>query len=286
MGGFGVFPFGSNVFGSGPLVPVIPPVVPPTLFGRPTFLKSDLLSYIRARLNDPNGLLWSDANLTQYINQAETHVHEYINMYWVRFPLNIQNGVALYDMTQVVPTGYTVKHITRITYRGFKIDIVSQKELSLLSPVYRTQESRPRWATWQYDGFHQLRLYPVPNEDLPILDGGLEVFTDAHIRDECIVSCYLFPQESNTMFTMPDYFIRRLVKYYVYWKAYGAEGPGQNVEIATYFKNRWKQQITQVLKTNAKTYNSVSKQYADVASQRPWRKARPQLPPNFGRVVD
>ena len=245
-----------------------------------------MLDYIRARLNDPNAVLWTDDQLVQYINQAEIYAFDFINLYWVRYPINIVNGTALYDMTQVVPTGFRVKNITRITYRGFKVDILSQKEMSLLSPVYRTQFSRPRWATWQFDGFQKLRLYPVPNENLPALDTGLQVFTDTNILNECIISAYLYPDETNEDFSLPDYFITRLVKYYVYWKAYSVEGPGQNLEIATYFKNRHDQQIAMVIKANAMVYANKDRQLSDVAIQRPWRKHRPTLPPNFGSPVN
>lgn len=277
MGAFGAFPFATELFGSGP---------PPTIFAtRPIVAKVDLLAYIRVRLNDPNGLLWSDDLLLQLIGQAEVDYYNYINLYWIRFAIAITSGVGTYDLSVVVPSDFLVKHITRITYRGFKVDVISQKELTLMSPIYRDQQTRPRWATWQFDGFNILRLYPKPAEDLPILSIGTEIFNDINLLNECVISAYLFPTETNAQFTTPDYYVRRLTKYFVLWKAYAIEGPGQNTDIAKYFYGKYRKQIEMVLVANAKTYNNKERQYSDVAIQRPWKKHRPSLPPTFGTPV-
>src|SRR5258708_35884800 len=116
--------------------------------------KVSVLTYIRRYLNDKNGDIWTDNYLSQLINQAEEVISGDILCLWYRFSLNTQIGTGTYQM----PSGIT--KITRMTYRGFKMDMLSQKELTLLSPVYRTQQSRPRWASLQFEGFFTLRLYP------------------------------------------------------------------------------------------------------------------------------
>lgn len=248
---------------------------------RSQILRSSLLSYTRTYLNAPNtNQIWTDAQIQQWINQAEVWIFDAINTYWTRFALNIQNGVGVYQMPG------NIKGITRITYRGFKVDILTQKELALLSPVYRTQATRPRWASRQMDGTFALRLYPIPTENLPILDSGIDVFTDKNLLNECIVSAYMYAQETDAVFSLPDYFVFRAVKHFVRWKAYAAEGNAQDMDVAKYHKGKFENQVQLIQQANSRVYNNVNRQLADVAIQRPWKKFRPILPPNFGTPVD
>lgn len=237
--------------------------------------------YVRTYLNAPTtNQIWTDAYLQQLINQYEVDINERINTDWTRFAIPIVSGQGVYQMPG------NIKGITRITYRGFKVDILTQQELSLLSPVYRTQQTRPRWAARQMDGTYALRLYPVPAENLPILDTGTDVYTDKNLLNECIVSAYIYSQETDTNFSLPDYFVFRGLKHFVRWKAYAAEGVAQDLDVARYHKGKYEQQIAQIVLANTRVYNNKKRQLADVAIQRPWKKFRPILPPNFGTPVD
>lgn len=248
---------------------------------RTQITRSSLLPYVRTYLNAPAAnQIWTDVYLLQLINQAEVWIFDAVKTTWSRFALGIQLGVGTYQLDQ------DVQAITRITYRGFKVDILSQRELSLLSPVYRTQQTRPRWASWQFDGTNTLRLYPVPAENLPILDTGTDVFTDKNLLNECIISAYMVPDESDGVFSLPDYFITRAVKHFVRWKAYAAEGNAQDLDVAQYHKSKFESQVAMIVEANTKVYNNKARQLADVAIQRPWKKFRPILPPNFGTPVD
>lgn len=268
-----------------------------------TITKASLVGYLRNYLNDPNGVVWTDAVINQYINQAETYVGDTINTIWVRFYIPIQIGVGTYGLSQ------NIKHITRITYRGFKVDILTQKEVALLSPVYRTQQSRPRWATWQFDGMWTLRLYPIPNENLlpfsaasksssfnnfqfntvvfnqsPTVALG-DPYTDVSLLNTCIVSAYLFVQESSAVLSLPDYMSRKVIRYYVLWKCFAMEGQGQDDDVAKYYKNKFDRQVKKIIIYNTRVYASKQRQLADVAIQRPFKKHQPILPPNFGPIV-
>lgn len=240
-----------------------------------------LVNYVRTYLNAPTkDQIWTDAYLLQLINQCEVWIFDAINTFWTRFAIPIQTGIGVYQMPG------NIKGITRITYRGFKVDILTQKELALLSPVYRTQQTRPRWAARQFDGQLSLRLYPVPNENLPILDAGTDVFTDKNLLNECIISAYMYAQESDQTFSLPDYFAFRAVKHFVRWKAYAAEGNAQDMDVAQYHKQKFEAQIAMIIEANTRIFNNKSRQLADVAIQRPWKKFRPILPPQFGTPVD
>lgn len=248
---------------------------------RQQITRSSLISYVRTYLNAPNAnQIWTDTYLLQLINQCEVWIFDVINTYWTRFAIPIVLGQAVYQMPG------NIKLITRITYRGFKVDILTQKELSLLSPVYRTQQTRPRWASRQFDGQLSLRLYPVPAENLPILDSGTDVFTDKNLLNECIISAYMYAQETDATFSLPDYFVFRAVKHFVRWKAYAFEGNAQDMDVAQYHKQKFESQVSMIIAANTRIFNNKSRQLADVAIQRPWKKFRPILPPNFGTPVD
>lgn len=264
--------------------------------------KASTLTYIRRYLNDNNGDIWSDAYLNQLINQAEQEISGLLLVLWIRFSLETMTGVATYQM----PPG--ISRITRITYRGFKVDLLSQKELALLSPVYRTQQSRPRWASLQFEGFYTLRLYPYPAENLLIANipsggggglfgGGLfggilfggggsgSTTLDANINALTLVSTYYTVDEGGTSFSLPDYFVRRIVKLWVLIRAYACEGNGQNLEISSYYSKRYDKLLVEIKNQMEKVYATKERQFSDTAIQRPWRKHHPILPPNFGTRV-
>lgn len=270
-----------------------------------TILKSSLVAYLRKYLNDPAGAVWNDSTLSKYVSQGEVQIGDSYNTIWIRFYLPIQSGVGTYQLPQ------NVKHITRITYRGFKVDVLTQKELALLSPVYRTQQSRPRWASWQFDGMTTLRLFPVPNEDLlPFVSGTNrgalfnqfrfnqlrfnqrptttlgDVYSDTSITDTCIISAYLFVQEDPLILSLPDYAARRTIKNYVLWKCFAQEGDGQDPDVAQYYKKKFDIALAKIIAANTKVYANKQTQLSDVAIQRPWRKHWPVLPPTFGTPVE
>jgi len=184
------------------------------------------------------------------------------------------------------------------------MDLLTQRELALLSPVYRTQQSRPRWGSIQFEGLFTLRLYPYPAESLlqssltgssglfggslfgSTLFGGSTFNLDENIANLCIVSGFFSVDENSSMFQLPDYFVRRLVKLWVLAKAYACEGNGQNLDISIYYEKRYSKLLAETKVIMSRIYNAVERQYSDIAVQRPWKKAHPVLPPNFGTRVD
>jgi hypothetical protein len=244
-------------------------------------LKSSLIAYIRNYLNDVNGKLWNDDKIQYYINQAEIDLTQDINIIWQRFSINILANVGLYTLPS------NLKSITRLTWMGYKVYLVSQEELALLSPTYRTQEgSQPRWATLQFEGYFNLRLYPAPSLNLPIISNSVTIYDDTNILNEFVVSAYMYAEEFVPYIEVPDYFHRRSIRYNVMWKCYSMEGNGQNLVLADYFKKKYYVQMALNQKYMGQMSAMTQKQYSDCAIQRPYRRAHPILPPNFGTVVE
>jgi len=169
---------------------------------------------------------------------------------------------------------------------GYAVDMLSQNEISLLSPTYMTQFSQPRWATLQFEGYHLLRLYPGPPLSLPILSDQNSIYTDVNILNEFVVSAYMYSEEYVPFCEIPDYFCRKTLRYYVMWKCYSQEGLGQNLKLATYYKSKYDAQIASNQDVIGMLNAGKKRQYTDIAIQRPWKRARPILPPTFGTIVE
>lgn len=242
-------------------------------------LKINLLPYIRNYLNDPNGLLWTDTQLSRYLSQAEVDITQRSQIYWAKFPLALTNGVGTYTMPA------NLKGITRMTYRGTPVEMLTQSQIADLTPTYRTQVSRVMYAYLQFEGYYTLRLFCTPYENLPILSVGNDIYTDKNILNEFQISAYFFAIESTPYFIIPDYIFRRTMRYFVCWKAFLAEGDGQDAQVAGYYAKKYDAQIQNNDRFLSKIYASKERQYQPGYLNNQRKVARPVLPPNFGPVI-
>lgn len=244
-----------------------------------SILKTSLVPYIRNYLNDPNGLLWTDTQLNRYINQAEVDITQRSAIYWGKFPLALINGTGTYTMPA------NLRGITRMTYRGTPVEMLTQNQIADLTPTYRTQVSRVMYAYLQFEGYYTLRLFCTPYENLPILSVGNDIYTDKNILNEFQISAYFFATESATTFVIPDYLIRRTIRYFTCWKAFTAEGDGQDTQVAGYYQKKYEAQIQSNDGFISKIYASKERQYQPGYLNNNRRVARPVLPPNFGPTI-
>lgn len=243
--------------------------------------KLSLISYIRNWLNDAQGKLWSDTTILRYITQAESEdITVRVDLRWLKFAIPINAGQGLYQ----IPSN--LKSITRVTWLGFHIEMVTQRQLSLLSPVYRTQISKPRWCTLQFEGYSALRFFPIPPQNVPVLSDSKSIYTDKYEQKECQISCYVYSDPDNPNIMLPDYMALRSIRYFVLWNCFAMEGNGQDEDVALYWKGRYDQQLIKNKRMIDSIYASKERQYTEVGIQRPWRKHSPILPPNFGSYVD
>ena len=242
---------------------------------------------MRKYLGDTSRLLWTDDLILRYISEADKDICDNVQLVWKRFPLNIVNGTFTYDISSgVVGTLGQLKNITRISWMGYTVDALTQDQVAMLSPVYMTQQSRPRWFTLQFEGYTTLRLYPGPSTSLPPLSDYVSILTDVNIQNECVVSGFFSPEEEIPYVFTPDFVARRTIKAYVLWKCYAREGNAQNLKLAQYYKTKYEKALLRLEDTYGKTFNSTKRQYTDVAIQRPWKPHPPILPPQFGTNVD
>jgi len=243
------------------------------------YAKSGIISYIRGYLNDPAAVIWSDAELLQWISQAEMEITQRLSIYWIKFPLALYAGQGLYDMPE------NLKGITRLTYRSTPVEMITQYQMATLVPTYRNQQSRVLYASLQFEGYYTLRLFCTPYEDLPALSQGNDIYTDKNLLNEFQISAYFYSSETTPYIITPDYLARRTIRYYVMWKAFSIEGNGQDINVAGYYRQKFEEQMAKNTVFYDKIYASKERQLQPQFLNVKRRVARPVLPPNYGPIV-
>lgn len=243
-------------------------------------IKSNLIPYIRNYLNDPNSKLWTDGELQRWISQAELEVTQRVNIYWIKFPLALVKGQGTYQMP------VNLKGITRMTYRGTPVEMLTQNQIAMMSPTYRTQISKVLYAYLQFEGYYTLRLFCIPNEDLPIISTGNDIYTDKNLLNEFQISAFFYSMESAPNFIIPDYLTARTIRYYVCWKAFSIEGSGQDIKIGSYYRQKFEEQMARNIGFFSKIYAAKERQLQPQYLNIMRKVTRPVLPPNFGPIVN
>lgn len=217
--------------------------------------------------------IWSDSYLQRLANDAELDIvlKRIINV-WAR------KSYATVAETATITLASDVLDITAVTWKGKPLSPLSTIELEAMDQNYRASiHSEPQFYTRQMDGGYVLRLYPCPNESLSIDDTDL--YTGAGIRRRLIVSYWRRPDNASNYFELPDYIARRLIKVGVLQEAFAAEGKGQNLQAAEYYKNKKDVMYSLVQKIAQKRQRAKKRQIGP--SGRFGRPKRVGLHPDF-----
>jgi hypothetical protein len=175
-------------------------------------------------------VIWSTALIQQYANDGENYIAAKVTPIFHRFSLSIVSGTGTYALPSYV------QKVLFVTWKGSKLDPLSQVDLQGANDKYRTEEGTPRWYSWSSDGLMVLRLYPVPNVTIAADDTNVY---GSDIANRVIVSCFRSPDQTQSTFQIPNYIARRTVKSFVGWRAFRSEGEGQNLKMSQYHKARF-----------------------------------------------
>ena len=126
-----------------------------------------------------------------------------------------------------------VKSIRRITWKGYKLDPLPQRNFR---EVFQkgSQQGRPFWYIFNNVGQNQIQIFPAANETIT---GTTSNLFGSAIPNQFIVEYFQTPDFVTA--TIPAYFRRRLLKTYVLRGCFNIEGQGQNLKSSKYFKQRW-----------------------------------------------
>jgi hypothetical protein len=236
--------------------------------------------------------IWSDAQLEQWSKDAIEAIAIDVNCIWVRECIAITAGISLYTLPNYVKT------VSRVTWRGKTLEPLSWEEMEAMSPGtviisadspgnIETTRSRPEYYAMHPTNPYDIRLFPVPSESFAA-SGEPDPYAPTPNSPSCIVSHWRVPDlsNSNPVIAVPPYILRRTQKAYVLWKAFAAEGKGQDLDASQFYKSKYDFLIKQFRSINEGCF--ISKRYTlgeNGFMTEGRRYPKPTLGPNFERVI-
>ena len=235
-------------------------------------------------------MIWTDALLNQLALDAAQEIGKRVTCLYNKFYLLVTQGVSVYTLDA------RVRDILRVTWRGRRLDCVTFQEMQYLSPAtvfvgqgnsanIETSQSRPFWYTVSPTHPYDIRLYPTPNESFV---AGPDPYSISVNEPYCVVSCYehIDPTFTDPTSSLPAYIARRSQKAYICWKAFEAEGRGQNLKAANYYHQKFDFLVEQFRYINEGAY--IGKRYKIEDGEITidgFRYPKPIMPANFERVI-
>lgn len=235
--------------------------------------------------------IWSDLFLAKLAVDAEQQINQDLQALYFKFYLATVTGTMVYTLPSYV------RGVLRVTWRGRKLDPVSWEEMTLLTPAtvfvgpgdpgnVNSVVSRPLYYGMHPTNPYDIRLFPTPDETFSASGG--DPFGPVVNEPRCAVSCWRTADTSyvDPTLVLPEYIDRRTRKSWILWKAFSAEGKGQNLTAATYYKAKYNFLVDQFRAINEGCF--VSKKYAIDDGQlsiNNFRYPRPFLPANFEREI-
>lgn len=231
-------------------------------------------------------MIWTDDYLNQLAIDAEQQINQDLQCIYFKECFPVTQGTSVYTLPSYI------RSIDRITWRGKRLDPVNWEDMQLLGPAtvggyIETSQSRPLFYSMHPSATYAIRFYPTPDESFT--DTGDTPYSPTVNAPACIISSWRTTDDTGADPTLllPTYIDRRTRKAYVAWKAFMAEGPGQNLKASAYYKTKYDFLINQFRSINEGCF--IGQQYAldDEGSMEVggFRYPRPTLPPNFPRTI-
>ena len=228
--------------------------------------------------------IWTNKYLDQLGLDAEQQLNQDLPVIFQRSYITVTAGVSVITLPNYV------RNLLRITWRGRKLDPVSWEELTLLSPAtvggfIETSQSRPQWYAMHPTNPYDVRLYPTPDESFTSVG---DPYSPAVNEAKCCISFFRSIDSTFVDATalLPTYIDRRSRKAFILWKAFSAEGKGQNSKASNYYAKKYQFLINQFKAIN--NYCFLAKRYSlgtgDLEVDN-FRYPRPLLPANFERTI-
>lgn len=154
--------FGDSIASAQALLTVIGGIVS-------TVVLSTYLNDVRLMLHDPNGAMWPDAELTNYINQARHRVCQDTKcLRQVITPISIAQGQELYVLNAILPsvTGQIIDVLNIMIYYGnqrYPLQYMPFSYFSSRLRQWQLYQSRP--IAWTRMGATAVYVGPIPDQN-------------------------------------------------------------------------------------------------------------------------
>lgn len=223
-------------------------------------------------------MIWDSVQLARYLDEGELDLATQLHCIIDRTSFSIVAGTYEYSLPA------PALGIKRLTWLGKKLDPISYLNWvfdyqPILDSGALTPSSTPYFYVYSDIGLKSVIFYPVPDITIESTEDNL---WGSAIPDKVIAEYYRLPDTSDSVFRVPVYYRRRIVKCYALWKLLGQEGDGQDIEASRYYKNKYDYYVYLSHVIYNKVFVSKLRGYAPSVSRRT-RPERPVLPPNFPR---
>jgi hypothetical protein len=238
------------------------------------------------------GTIWSEAQLNQWGLDAEQEINKDVQCVFEKCYLATTAGISLYTLPSYI------RSLRRVTWLAKMLDPVSWEEMTQLTPATvvlnppnqifneESTSGTPLYYAMYPVAPYTIRLYPTPSLSLPATGGN--PYATLPNEQFCALSYWREIDQTlqNPAEMLPPYVDRRMRKAYILWKAYGAEGQGQNLKASEYYGKKYQFLIDRFRLINNGCFVGKKYQLGDGELEvNNFRYPRPTLNPNFERVI-
>jgi hypothetical protein len=238
-------------------------------------------------------LIWSDQQLEQWKQDAIGQIAIDVRCIWQRECLATTRGVSVIRLPNYV------RSLARATWRGVSLIPQNWEELTVLTPatvfLHHPPDSagniesigRPQFYAQHPTDPYDIRLFPCPDESFAII-GEPNPYAPQANSPSFIIDYWREPSltSSDPIISLPPYIERRIQKAYVLWKAFAAEGKGQDMQASGYYQSRYQFLINNFRSINEGTFVAKKYMLGDPLLDPEWgRPPRPSLPSRYERII-
>lgn len=196
-----------------------------------------------------------------------------------RLSLAIIGGANEYEIPNYVTNIRSVLYLGKELHpKGFRASVLTG------DTPFQTAGSIPYEYVFSGRGQRVLKFYPTPMDTIAEYIGDL--WTPAADEAAVIVEFYRTPDNAYVDKALPAWLRRYLLKDYVCMKAFGADGPTQDITASLYYQERMagQEDYLKMIKEHMNKAQLNVLYETKMAGRR--KPGRPVLPPNFGYPIN
>jgi hypothetical protein len=223
-------------------------------------------------------MIYQTTDEDYYVAEAETAICADYSFIIDRYVLPIVTNEYLYELPDYV------SNIRRITYRGRKLNPYSGTEQILSgSTPQRYSQGEPREYIYNFLGRKTIRFFPTPAETIAGTGDG---WSGSVIREKCVVEFFRTPDTSDEYKRLPEWLRTQMCEDYAILQLAKMDNAGYDLKTIQRFSAKWNQTKENIAKIKSLLFRSSPKSFVIASELVRQRPARPQLPWNFGRIVE
>lgn len=279
--------------------------------------RQTLREAVERRLGDTANDIWSDAELNSYAAEAYLLLARRTRIFFALDTLQCTASTGTYALPS------DVSQVERVLHDGQKLPNSSGRDLRFTLPLYRTQTGKPFTYTQDDDGPATIRLAYIPDttgEEYTVSGTWGILRSPADITSETATGTWGVPRripyhhpgrglwglprqilsdsdnlrvegfraglsvtQDSDSYELPDQYCRYL-QWFVLFRAYDRDGPGQDVQLAQHYQQRWEGALELIALRLAQTRRARAGVFGEGFARGSSTVAPPRLPWAYPRL--